>query len=186
MPARNTLPLFLALFAALMPTDFRRVAYAVLEPDKVLSPAPKIHCDRAEDLGTGCARPADEQLPPRCSKNNRAPVASSFKASKSLVYSAADCPAGTGGACAEGGLTVELSADVEDPDGDAIVYTYTTTEGRIKGIGPKVTWDLTNLKPGTYKATVEYDDRCGCIGFSSVTVTVDECGCGTAQAGGLR
>lgn len=180
MPTRNALFLSLIFFAALLLADSQRVAHAVSGSNKIVNPAPAARCALAESHGSRCVRLDDEQLPAKCSKDNRAPVVSSFKASKSLVYSAADCPAQTAGECPEGGMTVELAADVEDPDGDAILYTYTTTAGRIRGVGPKVTWELTGLKPGTYTATVEYDDRCGCIGFSTVTVTVDKCSCESA------
>jgi hypothetical protein len=38
-----------------------------------------------------------------------------------------------------------------------------------------VTWDLSGLAPGTYTASVEVDDGCGCISFSSTTVTIANC-----------
>jgi hypothetical protein len=38
-----------------------------------------------------------------------------------------------------------------------------------------VTWDLSGLAPGTYTASVEVDDGCGCISFSSTTVTIATC-----------
>jgi hypothetical protein len=71
--------------------------------------------------------------------------------------------------------TVSLSANATDPDGDTLLYTYSTSGGRITGEGPNVSWDLTGVQPGTYTATVEVDDGCGCMSFSSTTVTVAEC-----------
>jgi hypothetical protein len=38
-----------------------------------------------------------------------------------------------------------------------------------------VTWDLSGLQPGTYTASVEVDDGCGCVSFSSTTVTIATC-----------
>ena len=71
--------------------------------------------------------------------------------------------------------SVQLSANATDPDGDTLLYTYSTTGGRITGDGPNVTWDLSGVQPGTYTATVEVDDGCGCQAFSTTTVTVAEC-----------
>ena len=85
------------------------------------------------------------------------------------------CPPGTTAQpnCTVGTpTTVQLSANATDPDGDTLLYTYTTTGGRITGDGANVSWDLTGVQPGTYTATVEVDDGCGCIAYSSTTVTV--------------
>ncbi|HVG29252.1 MAG TPA: hypothetical protein VM864_05975, partial [Pyrinomonadaceae bacterium] len=70
-----------------------------------------------------------------------------------------------------------LTANATDPDGDTLLYAWTTTGGRITGDGPNVTWDLSGVAPGTYTANVEVDDGCGCISYSSTTVTVDRCDC---------
>jgi hypothetical protein len=87
------------------------------------------------------------------------------------------CPAGTQStSCTpSASQTVQLSANATDPDGDTLLYTYSTSGGRITGEGPNVSWDLTGVQPGTYTATVEVDDGCGCVSFSSTTVTVNEC-----------
>jgi hypothetical protein len=73
--------------------------------------------------------------------------------------------------------TVQLSANATDPDGDTLLYTYSTTGGRITGDGPNSTLDLGGVAPGTYTVTVEVDDGCGCIAFTSTTVTVERCNC---------
>lgn len=70
---------------------------------------------------------------------------------------------------------VDLTANASDPDGDTLLYTYTTTGGRISGDGARVAWDLAGAQPGTYTATVEVDDGCGCVSFSSTTVTIEKC-----------
>ncbi|HKR02950.1 MAG TPA: hypothetical protein VJT09_19890 [Pyrinomonadaceae bacterium] len=89
------------------------------------------------------------------------------------------CPPGTrsrsGGCPGDYSSTVQLSANATDPDGDTLLYTYTTTGGRVTGDGANVSWDLTGVQPGTYTATVEVDDGCGCMAYSSTTVTVSEC-----------
>ena len=90
------------------------------------------------------------------------------------------CPEGTSSASCtpSANQQVQLSANATDPDGDTLLYTYSTTGGRITGDGPNVSWDLTGVTPGTYTATVEVDDGCGCVAFSSTTVTVAGCtGC---------
>ncbi|MFN2597590.1 MAG: Ig-like domain-containing protein [Pyrinomonadaceae bacterium] len=79
--------------------------------------------------------------------------------------------------CTPTATTVNLTANATDPDGDTLLYTWSTTGGRITGDGANVTWDLSGAAPGTYTASVEVDDGCGCIAFSSTTVTVDRCDC---------
>jgi hypothetical protein len=73
--------------------------------------------------------------------------------------------------------TVQLSATATDPDGDTLLYTYSTTGGRVTGDGPNATLDLAGVAPGTYTVTVEVDDGCGCIAFNTTTVTVEACHC---------
>jgi len=72
-------------------------------------------------------------------------------------------------------MSVSLTTVATDPDGDTLLYTYSTTGGRITGDGPNVTWDLSGVAAGTYTSTVEVDDGCGCVTFSSTTVTVATC-----------
>ncbi|MFL6227148.1 MAG: PKD domain-containing protein [Pyrinomonadaceae bacterium] len=79
--------------------------------------------------------------------------------------------------CTPTGSTVNLTANASDPDGDTLLYTWSTTGGRITGDGANVTWDLSGAAPGTYTANVEVDDGCGCIAYSSTTVVVDRCNC---------
>jgi len=70
---------------------------------------------------------------------------------------------------------VSLAVTASDPDGDTLLYTYSTTGGRITGEGANATWDLAGVQPGTYTSTVEVDDGCGCISFSTTSVTVAAC-----------
>jgi hypothetical protein len=73
------------------------------------------------------------------------------------------------------GDSVALSARASDPDGDTLLYRWTTTGGRITGDGQSVTFDSTGLAPGDYTVTVEVDDGCGCVAFDSKTVRVENC-----------
>jgi hypothetical protein len=107
------------------------------------------------------------------------PPTVSLTASSSRVVMAANCgpnerPSET---CTPTAGTVQLSAQASDPDGDTLLYTYSTTGGRITGDGPNATLDLTGVAPGTYTVTVEVDDGCGCVAFTSTTVTVEACPC---------
>lgn len=73
------------------------------------------------------------------------------------------------------GDTVALTARASDPDGDTLLYRWTTTGGRITGDGANVTFDSAGLAPGDYTVTVEVDDGCGCVAFDSKTVRVANC-----------
>jgi PKD domain len=109
---------------------------------------------------------------------NQAPTVS-VTSSTSRVTLAAQCPPDqmADPNCTPTATTVQLTANATDPDGDTLLYTWTTTGGRIVGDGPNVTWDLSGVTPGTYTANVEVNDGCGCIAFASTTVTVDTCNC---------
>lgn len=59
-----------------------------------------------------------------------------------------------------------------------IRYRWTTNVGRIEGDGPTVTWDLSGLQAGYYRAHVDIDTGSGdeaCQAFSSTTVLVNRC-----------
>jgi hypothetical protein len=107
------------------------------------------------------------------------PPTVTLSASSSRVTLAAECT-GTDRPdpnCTPTAGTVQLAATATDPDGDTLLYTYSTTGGRVSGDGPNATLDLAGVAPGTYTVTVEVDDGCGCIAFTSTTVTVDRCNC---------
>jgi hypothetical protein len=73
---------------------------------------------------------------------------------------------------------VQLTAKAVSPGGNPIKYRWTTTGGTITGDGPEVNWDLTGLKPGYHKASLDIltngvDGECHA--FSSVSVLVSPC-----------
>jgi len=109
---------------------------------------------------------------------NQAPTVS-LSSNPSTVRIAASCSADQmpEEGCTPTSSSVQLAASATDPDGDTLLYTWSTTGGRITGDGPNVAWDLSGVAPGTYTATVEVDDGCGCVAFSSTTVTVEACRC---------
>jgi hypothetical protein len=106
---------------------------------------------------------------------NQPPTVTLSASSTNIVL---PCPPGQRAECQPGPSSsqqVQLTANATDPDGDTLLYSYNVSGGRITGEGPNVSWDLTGVQPGTYTANVEVDDGCGCISFSSVSVTVANC-----------
>lgn len=73
------------------------------------------------------------------------------------------------------GAVVRLSARATSPDGNAIRYNWTTSAGRIDGKGDAVTWDLSGVRPGYYKAFLAINSGSGdeaCEAFSSIAILV--------------
>jgi len=108
---------------------------------------------------------------------NQPPTASLAASATTITM---PCPEGShskSGSCpTTASTTVGLTTTASDPDGDTLLYTYTVTGGRITGEGTSVSWDLSGVGPGTYTASVEVDDGCGCITSSTTTVTIANCG----------
>ena len=69
-----------------------------------------------------------------------------------------------------------LVAKAIDPDGDRLLYTWSITGGRLSGEGRQVTWDLSGVANGSYRATVEVNDGNQHTASGSTTVTVADCG----------
>lgn len=73
---------------------------------------------------------------------------------------------------------VNLNANAVSPNGYPIRYQWRASAGRIQGNGANVTWDLSGVSPGYYKAYVDIDTGSGdelCEAFSSTTVRVNRC-----------
>lgn len=77
------------------------------------------------------------------------------------------------------GDKVALNAAASDPDGDTLIYRWTssaTRGGRFTSEGgADNTFDTTGLAPGEYTVTVEVDDGSGSVAFDSKTITVTNC-----------
>jgi hypothetical protein len=73
------------------------------------------------------------------------------------------------------GDQVALRATASDPDGDTLLYSWTSTGGRVAGDGSATAFDTTGLAPGEYTVTVQVDDGCGCVAFDSKTIRVESC-----------
>lgn len=73
---------------------------------------------------------------------------------------------------------VQLNARATSPSGNPLRYRWSTDSGRISGDGATVTWDLSGVAPGHYKAYVEVESgNIGgeCQAFSSTNVLVNPC-----------
>lgn len=73
---------------------------------------------------------------------------------------------------------VSLNARARSTDGNPIRYIWRTSGGRIQGAGPEVTWDLSGLRPGYYRAFVDIKTGNGeelCEAFASTRVLVNKC-----------
>lgn len=70
---------------------------------------------------------------------------------------------------------IHLTAKANSPGGNALRYKWISSAGRISGDGPTVTWDLSGVKPGYYKASLEINTGSNdeaCEAFSSTSVLV--------------
>ena len=70
------------------------------------------------------------------------------------------------------GERVHITTNANDPDGDALTYTWRADSGRILGTGAAVDFDTTGLAPGTYTVTVRVDDGRGGAADCASTVEV--------------
>jgi hypothetical protein len=108
---------------------------------------------------------------------NNAPVVNPSLSANEIIR---PCPPGqkpkAGQNCPESS-SVQLAANATDPDGDQLLYTYSVTGGRIVGDGANVTWDLAGAAPGTYTATIQVDDGCGCVTTQTKEITIRDCEC---------
>jgi hypothetical protein len=84
-------------------------------------------------------------------------------------------------ACPEGNLPgpqVHLNARAGSIGSNPVRYTWSTNSGRINGDGAAVTWDLSGVEPGSYKASVEVETGGSdgvCQTFTSTNVLVNSC-----------
>lgn len=79
--------------------------------------------------------------------------------------------------CTATPLTIQGSALTRNFDSGGLEFIFTSTGGRIVNEGPNVTWDLSGVQPGTYRATVTVRDRKGRTASDSKTISVQRCQC---------
>lgn len=78
----------------------------------------------------------------------------------------------------EGSGPAVVRLDARATSSYPIRYRWSANAGRIEGDGATVTWDLSGLQPGVYRANVDIDTGSGdeaCQAFSSTTVRVNRC-----------
>jgi len=95
---------------------------------------------------------------------NYAPPTVSLSSDRSLVSACVGDPA-----------AVRLTAQALSPSGNPIRYRWTVSNGRIDGEGPTVTWNLSGVRPGQYKAYLVVNSASGdeaCEAFANTLVSV--------------
>lgn len=74
---------------------------------------------------------------------------------------------------------IRLRARASSPDGNPLRYNWSSTGGRIEGEGPDVVWNLTDARPGTYRARIEVESGPSgdplCEAFTELPVIVRAC-----------
>lgn len=128
---------------------------------------PGTRCTRLEEETERCRHPLSNRPPSVSLKAEIADARTAELCKRRLIPSAE---------CAKAGEHIKLIASAADPDGDRMLFTYSTTGGLVTGDGSEVFWKLENLSPGVYTATVEVDDGCGCVAVTSDTVTIAKSG----------
>ena len=78
----------------------------------------------------------------------------------------------------EGSSSAIVHLNARATSNNPISYRWTSNAGRISGDGATVTWDLSGLQPGYYKAYVDVNTGSGdeaCQAFASTAVIVNRC-----------
>jgi hypothetical protein len=73
------------------------------------------------------------------------------------------------------GDKVALTAAANDPNGDALVFSWKSSGGNIIGQGANTQFDTAGLNPGEYTVTVEVSDGRGGVAADSKTIRVEAC-----------
>jgi len=66
---------------------------------------------------------------------------------------------------------VSLAVNATDPDGDALQYEYSTTQGSISGKGSSVIWNLNDVPRGPHEVRLTVTDGKGGKAEAALTVT---------------
>ncbi|HKC86008.1 MAG TPA: PKD domain-containing protein, partial [Blastocatellia bacterium] len=73
------------------------------------------------------------------------------------------------------GDKVALTAAASDPNGDALLFSWKSSGGRIIGQGVNTQFDTVSLNPGDYTVTIEVSDGHGGVASDSKTIRVEAC-----------
>lgn len=112
--------------------------------------------------------------PQKQKQRNRPPVINSFTSSSRRIEVCQFDP----NSVATGTPQVDLLVNATDPDGDALQFDYSTTDGTISGKGNFVTWDLRDVKRGPHEVRVTVTDgRKGKADATLTVITVDSGAC---------
>lgn len=78
--------------------------------------------------------------------------------------------------CSQNNQIVKIYTTVQNSKNEDLSYNFTVSGGKVTSQGPKVWWDLSGVKAGTYTITAAVDDGCGFCGKTiTKTVVVKEC-----------
>jgi hypothetical protein len=78
-------------------------------------------------------------------------------------------------ACQGDPAAVKLTAQASSPSGNPMRYRWTVSNGRIDGEGPTVTWNLSGVRPGQYKAYLVVNSASGdeaCEAYANTLVAI--------------
>jgi hypothetical protein len=78
--------------------------------------------------------------------------------------------------CSNNDRRLTLTTTIEDLGGDALIYNYKVSAGKIEGEGAQVIWDLSDAVNGEYTATVSVKNKSGPSTTATLTVTKADCG----------
>ena len=74
---------------------------------------------------------------------------------------------------------IRLRANANSPDGNPLRYRWTVTGGQVVGSGTEVIWDLTDARPGTYRARIDVESGPSgdplCQAFTELPIIVRAC-----------
>lgn len=72
------------------------------------------------------------------------------------------------------GETVQITAEANDPDNDALTYSWDSKSGHVRGAGTSATFDSAGLKAGSYSVTGHVNDGHGGTADCQIEIDVKE------------
>jgi len=88
--------------------------------------------------------------------------------SAEMICSSGECPTRES--------SVNLSATSTDPTNAQLTFQWTVTGGKLMSTGSATKWNLNNVFPGVYTASVKVSDQQGGTGNDQVQIRVVSCG----------
>src|SRR4030095_13517677 len=84
----------------------------------------------------------------RTRNQNKAPIIKSFISSSSLISFCPFRSSVSSSVCSNNERRLTLTTTIEDLGGDALIYNYKVSAGKIEGEGAQVIWDLSDAVNG--------------------------------------